>query len=513
MAGTSYDIIIIGTGAGGGTLAHRLASSGKKILLLERGRFLPVEMANRDAVQVFQRDRYRTSEVWFDRDDEPLHPSTSYYVGGNTKVYGGALFRLREQDFDTVHHDGGLSPEWPLKYQDLEPYYTEAENLYQVHGQQGLDPTEPVRSKPYPFSPIVHEPRIQEIHDGLKGQGLQPFPVPLAIKLHEGDRCLSQCVRCSTCDGFPCMIYGKSDADINCIRPALGRNRLTLITEAKVTCLHTSPSGREVIGVETQVGDQHRVFSAGIVVVACGAVNSAALLLRSANDLHPNGLANSSDQVGRNFMKHQNGVVMSVGWKINPTVFQKTVAINDFYWGEPGFDYPMGHVQLLGKINKDMLSSEAPKFLPGFLLEKVAHHSVDWLAIAEDLPDPQNRVRLKENQIVLDYRPNNTRAFDRLIKRWIAVLKSIDRRDIAFPCSLYFSKRDPLQRVAHQVGTCRFGIDPQTSVLDINCRTHDVDNLYVVDGSFFPSSAAINPALTIMANALRVGDHLLERLK
>lgn len=510
---SSYDILIIGTGAGGGTLAHRLAHSGKRILVLERGQFLPSETANWDTVQVCQEKRYRTSEVWFDRNGKTLHPSTSYCVGGNTKVYGGALLRLREQDFETVHHEGGVSPEWPLKYRDLAPYYAQAENLYQVHGQQGLDPTEPERSENYPFPPIAHEPRIQEIQNGLKDQGLHPFYLPLAIKMNQGDRPLSPCIRCNTCDGFPCMIQGKSDTEVNCIRPALNCKKLTLITGAKVIRLHTSRSGREVIGVEAQIGNQRQVFSANIVVVACGAINSAALLLRSANDLFPTGLANRSDQVGRNFMKHQNGVVMSITWKSNPTVFQKTLAINDFYWGEPGFNYPMGHVQLLGKVNKDMLSSEAPKFIPRFVLDKVAHHSIDWLVMSEDLPDSRNRVRLKKNQIVLDYRPNNTKAFNHLLKRWISVLKSVNCRDATLPSALYLLKRDPLQRVAHQVGTCRFGRNPQTSVLDTNCRTHDINNLYVVDASFLPSSAAINPALTIMAIALRVGDHLLERLK
>jgi choline dehydrogenase-like flavoprotein len=255
------------------------------------------------------------------------------------------------------------------------------------------------------------------------------------------------------------------------------------------------------------------LFSADIVVVSCGAINSAVLLLKSANEHHPQGLANRSDQVGRNFMKHQNGAIVGITRKPNPTQFQKTLAVNDFYWGEPGFDYPMGHVQLLGKVNKDMIALDAPNFAPGMALEEVAKHSVDWWLTAEDLPDPQNRVSVVKGQVYLDYADNNTQAFDRLLHRWTEVLKSIDCADAIFPCSLYFRKRIPLQGVAHQCGTCRFGEDPQTSVLDLNCRTHDLDNLYVVDGSFFRSSAAVNPTLTIIANALRVGDHLLDRLK
>lgn len=291
------------------------------------------------------------------------------------------------------------------------------------------------------------------------------------------------------------------------------QENVTLITEAKVTRLHTSLSGREVTSVEVERDGQSQLFSADIVVVACGAINSAALLLRSANNQHAHGLANSSDQVGRNFMKHQNGAIVGITRKPNPSIFQKTLGINDFYWGEPEFDYPMGHVQLLGKVNKDMIALDAPKFAPGLALEEVAHRSVDWWLTAEDLPSPNNRVQVTPDRIHLEYRDNNTKAYDRLLNRWTQVLKSINCGDSILPCSLYFRKRIPIQGVAHQVGTCRFGPDPQTSVLDLNCRTHDVDNLYVVDGSFFPSSGAVNPSLTIIANAIRVSKHLLERLK
>jgi choline dehydrogenase-like flavoprotein len=282
--------------------------------------------------------------------------------------------------------------------------------------------------------------------------------------------------------------------------------------------LLTSASSREVTGVEVEIDGAIHQFSGAIVVLACGAINSAALLLRSANDQHPNGLANRSDQVGRNLMKHQNGAIIGISLKANPTVFQKTMAINDFYWGEEGFDYPMGHVQLLGKVNGDMIAVESPSiaglsFQEPHAFETMANHSVDWWLTAEDLPDPNNRVTLRHGSIQLNYTENNTEAYNRLLHRWSSVLKSIDCGERIIPCSFYFKKKLPLQGVAHQCGTCRFGDDPTTSVLDRNCRTHDVDNLYVVDGSFFRSSAAVNPTLTIIANALRVGDHLIDRLK
>jgi choline dehydrogenase-like flavoprotein len=518
MTTPHYDLIIIGTGAGGGTLAHRLAPTGKKILILERGPFLPREKANWDTVQVVQKERYHTSEVWYDNSTgQEIHPGVGYFVGGNTKVYGGALFRWREQDFDQVVHKGGISPEWPLKYQDFEPYYTQAEHLYEVHGKRGLDPTEPATGAAYPYPEIRHEPRIQEIHEALQGRGLHPFYLPLAIKLNDVDRRLSACIRCDTCDGFPCLVDGKADAEVNCIRPAEQYPHVTLLTDAQVKRLHTSPSGREVTGVEVEINGEHQLFASDIVVVACGAINSAALLLKSANDQHPQGLANRSDQVGRNLMKHQNGAIIGVTTKSNPTTFQKTLAINDFYWGDEDFQYPMGHVQLLGKVNADMIAQESPAVLGLSFQERnafaaIASHSVDWWLTAEDLPDPDNRVTLRGDAVQLNYTENNTEAYNRLLNRWIKELKSIDCGETIIPAAFYFRKKLPLQGVAHQCGTCRFGDDATTSVLDRNCRTHDVDNLYVVDGSFFRSSAAVNPTLTIIANALRVGDHLIQRL-
>ncbi|MCA1990989.1 MAG: GMC family oxidoreductase [Coleofasciculus sp. S288] len=514
-----YDVIVIGTGAGGGTLAYRLAQSGKKILILERGSFMPREKANWDTKVVFNSDRYHNSEVWYDKNGNELHPGMSYFVGGNTKIYGAALFRLRERDFEQVIHKDGISPGWPLNYRDFEPYYSQAEKLYQVHGKSGLDPTEPPRSEDYPYPAVSHESRIQEVHDDLKAQGLHPYYTPLGIRLNEVQRHLSSCIRCNTCDGFPCLIQAKSDAEVSAIRPVIGQDNVTLLTEAKVVKLHTSPSGREVTGVEVEVQGEQRLFSGDIVAVACGAINSSVLLLKSANEKHPNGLANSSDLVGRNFMKHVLGSIIGVTKKPNPTAFQKTMSINDFYWGEEGFDYPMGQIQLLGKVNKDMLEGNAAAYAPS-TPEDIATHSVDWWLTTEDLPDPNNRVKVDGNKIILDYTENNSKAYERLKARWIQVLKSIDCGQEILPhCSYfvpgsvsYFSDKLPLDGVGHQVGTSRFGEDPKTSVLDLNCRTHDVDNLYVVDGSFFPSSAAVNPTLTIIANALRVGEHLVERL-
>jgi choline dehydrogenase-like flavoprotein len=507
-----YDVIIIGTGAGGGTLAHRLAGSGKRILLLERGGFVPREKENWDTRAVAVDARYHTREVWRDRDGQPLHPHTSYNVGGNTKFYGAALFRLREADFGALAHHGGLSPAWPIAYDALEPYYLEAERLYHVHGERGADPTEPPSSGPYPFPAVSHEPRIQALSDEFAHAGLRPFPVPLGVMLDERDKDRSRCIRCNTCDGFPCLLGAKSDAHVVCVEPALRHPNVTLLTHARVERLETSASGREIRTVVVAHQGETMRLSADVVVVSCGAINSAALLLRSANDKHPSGLANRSGVVGRHYMGHTNSVVLAISTTPNPTVFQKTLAVNDFYFGEPGFPYPMGHISFVGKLDAIALSAGAPPFVPNLPLDVMARHSLDFWLTSEDLPDPENRVTLdRDGNIVLSYTPNNLTGHQRLIKR----LESILGRSGAWhvvPRHLFIGQRIPLAGVAHQNGTIRFGLDPDTSALDVHCRAHDIDNLYVVDGSFFPSSAAVNPALTIMANALRVGDHLIERL-
>jgi len=508
-----YDVIIVGTGAGGGTLAWKLARTGKQVLLLERGGFLPREKANWDSKAVFLDGRYKADETWFDLDGRPFHPGIHYCVGGNTKVYGAALLRFRERDFARLGHHGGVSPAWPIGYGELEPYYTQAEHLYHVHGTRGEDPTEPWASAPYRHPAISHEPRIQELHDDLAGIGRRPFHLPVGVKLDERNRMESECIRCSTCDGFPCLVNAKADAHVIAVQPALGRPNVTLVVNAKVTRLETDAGGRTVTGVHVEREGRRERYSGEVVVLAAGAVNSAAILLRSASDRHPRGLANGSGVVGRHYMCHNNSILMAVSKRPNPTVFQKTLALNDFYFGDDGFDYPMGHIQMLGKSDMEMLKGEAPAFAPGLALDFLARHAVDFWLTSEDLPDPANRVTLDaDGAIHLAYRENNLEGHRRLVKRLKGLLREIGCESSLLPCSVYLGKKIPIGGTAHQCGTVRFGTDPSSSALDVDCRAHEVDNLYVVDGSFFVSSTAVNPGLTIMANALRVGDHLIERL-
>ncbi|HSU24596.1 MAG TPA: GMC family oxidoreductase [Pyrinomonadaceae bacterium] len=512
-----YDVIIIGTGAGGGTLARKLAPAGKKILILERGDFVKREPDNWNSRAVNLEAKYNTREVWYTRDGKPLHPHTNYNVGGNTKFYGAALFRMRREDFGELKHFDGISPAWPISYEEIEPFYTQAEKLYHVHGKRGEDPTEPPASGEFPHPAVSHEPRIQHLADDFAAMGVKPFHVPLGIQIKENDR-KSSCVRCATCDGFPCLLNAKSDAHVCGIEQAVEFPNVTLLTNAMVTRLETDASGRRISAVCVERGGTAEKYSADIVVVSAGAINSAALLLRSANEKHPNGLANSSDQVGRNYMGHVNSVMLAISKCPNPTVFQKTLAVNDFYFGTEDFPFPMGHISFVGKLDGVTLSAGAPSITPGFTLEQMAKHSLDFWLTTEDLPRPENRVTLdRKGNIVLDYAPNNLEPHKRLQNKLKSLMNNQRKCDIhgrechqgLFARNLYIGQQIPLAGVAHQNGTIRFGDDRRTSVLDRNCRAHDVDNLYVVDGSFFPSSSAVNPALTIMANALRVGEHLL----
>jgi len=512
-----YDVIIIGSGAGGGTLAHTLASSGKRILLLERGDFLPRELENWDAKPVFVDGRYISKDAWFDRDGKPFQPQVHYYVGGATKLYGAALYRLRPGDFGELKHVSGISPAWPLSYDDFEPWYSAAEQLYQVHGNAGEDPTEGARSEPYPWPAVSHEPRIQQISDDLAKGGYHPFHAPCGILLNEADRPRSVCIRCATCDGYPCLVHAKADADVIAVRPLLGQPNVTLLTGAEVTKLETDDSGRTVTGVVVSRDGGREVYTGDIVAVSAGAANSAKLLLNSATDRHPNGLANGSDQVGRNYMFHNCRAIVALAKEKNDTVFQKTLGINDFYFATKDYQYPAGNIQMIGKSNAEAMRGEQPEktmFAPNWTLADVAEHAVDFWLTTEDLPVPENRVTTdKDGNVHLAYSSTNDEEADRLYGELKKILNHVGMAaHHVLRKNFYMDMAIPVAGCAHQAGTCRFGADPATSVLDTDCKAHELDNLYVVDTSFFPSIGAVNPALTAMANALRVGEHIRQRI-
>ena len=514
----SYDAIVIGSGAGGGTLAHQLAITGKRILLLERGDWLRREPANWLAHDVFVDGRYVSPDTWYDANGESFQPQVHYCVGGATKLYGAALYRLRKQDFGELRHHDGVSPAWPISYEQMEPYYTRAEQLYQVHGARGEDPTEPPASAPYPHPAVSHEPRIQQLSDDLAKAGLHPFHAPCGIQLEESNMPFSRCVRCGNCDGFPCLVHAKSDAEVISVRPALEHRNVTLMTNAEAVRLETNDPGTAVTGVVVNLDGQQELFEADIVVVSCGAANSAKLLLASHSDKHPRGLANGSDQVGRNYMFHNSVAVLALSKEENPTVFQKTLGVNDFYFsGGVEFEFPLGNIQMVGKSQAPMFRGEKPgetRFAPTWTLKDVARHAVDFWLSTEDLPRPGNRVTLADDgNVRIDYKPTNEEPKRHLFERLKFMLADLGmHHGHLLPHHAYLKNEIPVAGVAHQAGTVRFGNDPTSSALNSDCRAHELDNLYVVDTSFFPSIGAVNPALTAMANAIRVGDHLAQRL-
>ena len=495
-----FDIVIIGSGAGGGTVARALASTGASILIVERGGFVPREPENWDPTAVWKHLRYRTTETWLDRNGRPFLPYTHYCVGGNTKFWGSVLYRLRKEDFEALEHLDGVSPAWPIDYATLEPYYERAERLYQVHGEAGHDPTEPPRG-PYPHPPIPHASEIAEAVDRLRGQGLHPSPLPLGL-IDPGAP--DGCILCNTCNSFPCRLHAKSEAEVCCIRPATGEENVTLWTRAFARCLLTGPGDRRVEAVEVERDGEMLRVEAPLVVVACGAVNSAALLLRSACDRHPDGLGNSSGLVGRRYMAHLATMMQGFHpFRLNHAVFQKTVGINDFYFAGPQTGYPLGQIQSQGRTH-GVMGQTVVSWVPVGAYDVWMARGSDWLALSEDLPRRDNRVTLDtDGRIRLEYRPNNGRAHRRLVRKMRRIL-----RRLGYWLVVTHSHRT--KNTTHQCGTLCFGTDPRTSVLDPLCRSHDVENLFVVDASFFPSSAAVNPGLTIAAQALRVADHIAE---
>ncbi len=515
-----YDIIVIGSGPGGAAVAQRLAPTGKSILLLERGDYLLRSPANWDAQNVFVDAAYQAKETWYDSAGHRFHPGLHYFVGGNSKVFGAALFRMRERDFGEIIHKDGLSPAWPLKYDVFEPYYAEAEKLFHVHGQRGEDPNEPPASGPFPFPAVSHEPHIEALSARLRLRGLHPFHLPLGILLDEKDGKVtptSTCIRCDAFDGFPCLLNGKADAQVMCVDPALKAHpNLTLLTGAYVSKLETDAAGRVITGVRVTRGGEDETYSGDIVVVACGALSSALLLLRSANDHHPRGLANGSDQVGRNYMRHNQSILMALMREPNDTVFQKTLAVSDYYFGADDWDYPLGLIQMCATSHGAQIRGEAlPSWLewmPKMPFDQMARHSMDFWLSSEDLPNPDNRISYDGERVILDVTGSNQEAHLRLRKKLEQMLTDDDVHPALMERNLYLGDDVPISGTAHQAGTARFGIDPANSVLDLDCKAHEIDNLYVTDASFFPSIGAVNPTLTIIANALRVADRIRQRL-
>jgi choline dehydrogenase-like flavoprotein len=493
---TSPDIVIIGSGIGGSTVASGLAASGASILILEAGDHIPDQPENRDQRAIFQRGHFRPKEMWYEHGGEPFNPGNYYNVGGNSKFYGAVLVRYRREDFLEMAHREGVSPAWPFPYEELEPWYSRAEQQFQVRGALGQDPTEPHHSLPYPFPPVPDEAPIASVRARLKANGMHPYSLPLGVDI---DQWLKKAK--TPWDAHVNSFDGKMDAETVSLALALQHHNVKLQTNSRVTRLETSTDGSRIATVHYVQNGEQKSLSPKLVILSAGAVQSSVLLLRSANDKHPKGLANSSDQVGRNFMNHNSSAVLAISpFYRNTSIYQKTFGFNDYYLtdGEGGF--PLGNIQLLGRISGAILKANMPS-VPEWLLNQVSRHAIDFYAMSEDVPHPESRIMVDGDKIVLKWHRTNWDAHLDLVRKLKAVL-----RKSGFPIVLSrpFDKRTP----SHQCGTVKMGNDPASSPLDVYCRSYDHQNLFVVDASCLVTSAAVNPALTVAAQALRVAEHI-----
>ena len=499
---TLFDVIVIGSGAAGGTLAGQLSRSGKRVLVLERGAAMPLADQNVADVDLFRKDRYHPGEQWFGTDGDPFSPQTIYALGGNTKIWGGVLERMRQKEFAGLQFQEGAAPAWELSYESFAPFYNRAEQLYRVHGEQGVDPSEPPRESAFPFQPKPIEPFMQELRLSLERQGLHPYLLPQSWSESALDP--------------------TGDAELFGIDPARAQASVQVRERARVRRLHVNPSGTEVRGVEADIDGQCWLFNAHVVVLAAGAINTAEILLRSATEHHSRGLANGSDQVGRNLMKPQLTSIIQLAAEPNSGRYPRSLGITDYYWGDSNVSFPLGSIASGGGVLQDALFAESPpvlslvtKLMPNFGLEQLAARSVAWWAMSAVLPDPHNRLTLRGNHLQIHYLPNNREAHDRLVYRWIDTLKLVENDPachVVKPAPTHPRGEAPLTVMGSVCGTCRMGSNPATSVVDLNGRAHELSNLYIADASVFPSCPAVGIGLTVIANALRVGDHVLQAL-
>ncbi|SBO41759.1 GMC oxidoreductase [Cyanobium sp. NIES-981] len=504
---TLYDVVVIGSGAAGGTLAAELAEAGRTVLLLERGERLPLVDQNVGDVDLFRKQRYHPEQPWFGSDGDPFKPQMVYALGGNTKIWASVLERLREAEFEGVAMQDGRSPDWGLRYSDLAPWYDRAEALYRVHGQAGEDPTAPPRQGAYPYAPLSMEPVLEELHADLARQGLRPYHLPLSWSESASDP--------------------SGDAELFGVERALapitpGAVPATLRSGATVEALHVDPSGRQVKGLEARIAGDRWLFQGHQVVLAAGAVNTAAILLRSAGERHPRGLANGSDQVGRNLMKPQLTALLQRASRPNSGRYSPALGVTEYYWGDRNVDYALGSIRNGGGVLQDPLFAESPpllslvsRLLPDRALEWLADRSITWWAMTAVLPDPENRVTVQGDRIDVAYIANNREAHDRLVYRWLDTMQKTEADSattVVQRAPIYPRGEAPLSVMGLACGTCRMGSDPATSVVNLQGRCHKLENLWIADASVFPGCPAVGPGLTVIANALRVAGQVHEEL-
>ena len=488
----SADVVIVGSGMGGGTLAWGLARRGISVLVVERGDYLPREPANWSPEEVFAGRRYKPPDLWLNAAGGEFRPGVHYVVGGNTKVYGASLPRLRERDFEQTVFPAGVSRAWPFRYADIEPYYSQAEALYRVHGATDDDPTQSWRSQPFTYPALPHEPYVQVVIDRLRKQGVHPSSTAMGVDLAPG----GSCIRCGTCDGFPCRIGAKSDAQTCALGPALAGGQVRLLTNTRIDRIDTEGTERVTRLVGEHAGEPVWI-TGGAFVLAAGAANTAALMLRSSDDRWPNGVGNSNDLVGRNYMMHNNTHLAAIDpRRKNDVIFQKTFAVNDFY-DDMGDGFPGGSIQLIGKVQGSMMKTHATR-APLSVLKRLSRHSLELLVMTEDLPVPTNQVSVTHTgQIVVRWERTNYDRHELLLAKTHKLLRAVGYIGI-------FEQRFTIDMNSHMCGTAVGGADRDTSVVDGLGRSHEVANLFIADAAFFPSSGAQNPALTIAALSLRM---------
>ncbi|MFQ5627789.1 MAG: GMC family oxidoreductase [bacterium] len=512
----SWDVVIIGTGFGGSMAARQLAAAGMRVLLLERGDWVARDDSAWDVKQILIDRKYKTktafeADQWLGR--RLVHPDMA--VGGNSIFYGAASLRLRERDFCAksafidVAKDCLSFVDWPIKYDHLEPYYDLAEQLLDVAGQAQIDPFEPRRRQPFPQESPPYSRPAQRIVDAAKNIGLNPFPLPLAINYRRNSQ-REKCIQCTTCDLFPCKIGAKNDLAMT-VLPEARKNGA--VVQPHTIAKKLLRKNHRISGVECldALSGERFVIRCGLCVVACGAIGSAKLLLLSGLDE----TKYNGDWIGRNLLRHCNGIVIGMfPFETNlKNEFNKQVAVTDFYDGHPdgkGLKGPWGMLQALQVPPQEYIHSQAPVPISTIGARTTKFHSY-LLCIAEDLPNPENRVTIhptKKDQYGLP----NASVYSKYHQRDLQARKSLYREAarILRKAGAMIHIRKPINTYSHAIGTCRFGHSPEAGVLDPSCQFFGIKNLFVVDGSFMPTAGGVNPSLTIAANALRVGDYIVE---